>query len=77
VVCTPANLSFVVNLTAHFLQELPSVAATGQLTKEQLVTVVNWKLTRGKFRPLMNQVLSNSEKVREARGTCLPSLQAI
>lgn len=34
------------------------------------VTIVNWKLTRGKFRPLMHQVLSNSEKSVEEVCTC-------
>mmetsp|Transcript_55555 Transcript_55555/g.130115 ORF Transcript_55555/g.130115 Transcript_55555/m.130115 type:complete len:260 (+) Transcript_55555:302-1081(+) len=45
-------------------QELsPALETRGCLSKEELAIVMNWKITRGTFRPLMNQLLANTEKL--------------
>lgn len=36
-------------------------ADTIEITKENLITIFNWKITRGKFRPLMKHIDSNSD----------------
>ncbi|KAJ1490506.1 hypothetical protein T484DRAFT_1884217 [Baffinella frigidus] len=51
--------------------------AQGKLSLSDLETVMNWKLTKGKFRPLMNLFLSNSPSlVQKATEETLGSLNA-
>ena len=48
---------------AWVLDELPALLAVkGRLQSSELQRLVRWKITRGKFRPLMGMVAGNSKK---------------
>lgn len=54
----------LVELDVWWREELPQlVKSQGCLTSAQLIRAVEWKLKRGKFRPLMGLVQSNRETV--------------
>ncbi|XP_067433480.1 uncharacterized protein zgc:112496 [Thunnus thynnus] len=74
----------LLNLDKWYQEELPAVISTRpdkHITQSELVKLMEWKLTRGKFRPRLQQlVASNSEdtveKCSRKAFSLLPDVQA-